>query len=84
MGLIGQEFPRIGDFSVINDVCNKSYESYSAVLSNNQTSKGLDLTGCDCPKRELPPPVPKRLPYPATPENREKIRDWILYYGVRT
>ena len=78
LGLIGPEFPTIGDFKCVNNVYNKALESYSAVLTNNQTDKIVDSKECKCPKRELPPPAPKHLPYPAIPENRGKLKDWII------
>ena len=34
---------------------------------------------CSCPPRQLPPPRPQ-LPYPATPENREKLENFLLEY----
>ena len=38
---------------------------------------------CSCPERTLPPPVPKHCPFPATPENVGRIKDWIVnYYGA--
>jgi len=33
---------------------------------------------CDCPKREPPPPMPTKLPYPATEEYRERLEQYIL------
>ena len=35
---------------------------------------------CNCPKRELPPPLPSKLPFPATPENCSKLQDFLLDY----
>ena len=35
---------------------------------------------CDCPRRELPPPLPTKLPFPATTENREKLQGYLLDY----
>ena len=40
---------------------------------------------CSCPKRVLPPPIPDKLPYPATKENRGKLQEWLLnYYASST
>ena len=33
---------------------------------------------CSCPDRELPPPPPTSLPFPATEENTEKLKTWIV------
>lgn len=35
---------------------------------------------CQCPKREPPPPMPTKPPYPLVPENVEKIQSWLLDY----
>ncbi|MCP3680923.1 MAG: hypothetical protein GY782_11975, partial [Gammaproteobacteria bacterium] len=32
---------------------------------------------CSCPDRELPPDPPDQLPFPATPENRGRLEDWM-------
>merc|ERR1712082_269274 len=32
---------------------------------------------CSCPDRELPPDPPDKLPFPATPENRGRLEDWM-------
>ena len=45
--------------------------------SNLITDKHLS---CNCPKRELPPPLPSKLPFPATSENRSKLQDYLLDY----
>jgi hypothetical protein len=35
---------------------------------------------CSCPERTLPPPVPEQCPFPATPENVGRIKDWVVEY----
>ena len=40
---------------------------------------------CHCPPHQKPPPQPTKLPFPATPENREKLEKWLLnYYSSST
>lgn len=36
------------------------------------------LAECGCPKRSPPPDIPEVLPFKATAENTEKMRQWIL------
>ena len=40
------------------------------------TSKPLGP--CGCLMWEPPPPVPTQIPFPPTPENREKLQEWLL------
>ena len=47
---------------------NKAYQSYSHDQNRN----------CTCPNRDLPPPIPQSLPFPATAENRGKLKQWVL------
>ena len=92
LGLISKNFPTIGAFNTPNinamsetDSDNKDAEDYlfspsksckDTVGSKNNSMP--DSRVCTCPRRELPPAVPNTLPLPATPENREKLKDWIL------
>ena len=32
---------------------------------------------CKCPTRSLPPANPKKIPFPPTEENMEKLKEWI-------
>ena len=56
---------------------NKDNETYMSVNLHGKDEPNPEST-CSCPKRETPPPVPKELPFPDTPENRGRLRDWIL------
>lgn len=39
-----------------------------------------ETQNCQCPTRQLPPPLPKTLPFAATDNNRLKLRDFLLNY----
>ena len=39
---------------------------------------GHQLAACGCPRRSPPPDMPQELPFKATSENTEKMRQWIL------
>ncbi|GFR80773.1 enzymatic polyprotein, partial [Elysia marginata] len=40
----------------------------------------LTTNPCSCLRRQLPPPPPKSLPFPATEENREKLQQYLVQY----
>lgn len=72
LGMISSCFPSIGEVS-------------SAFEINNEEQVAIEESTCTCPKRQLPPPRPTILPFPAMDENREKIEQWILeYYSKST
>ena len=71
LGLIPKNFPTIGD--CIHAVIKKSGEPINTQCSKNTNSS----VECSCPKRTKPPQPPTSLPFPATPENREKLERWI-------
>ena len=54
------------DFPTVGEVTN------SAITA--------DSPQCNCPKRELPPPIPTKLPFPAIPENRQRLQEHLLDY----
>lgn len=71
LGIISNNFPTIG-------------ETLEASDTSVSPESGIIQT-CNCPKRELPPPLPTRLPYPATEENRENLEKFLLsHYSSST
>ena len=41
----------------------------------------MDLTTtCNCPKRKIPPPLPTKLPYPASEANLIKLKQFLMDY----
>ena len=78
LGLIHSKFPAIGAFGhqkttdfIETNLDNKDYKVYKC--SYNDT-----ISNCSCPVRELPPPFPSKLPFPAVAANREKLKQWII------
>ena len=67
LGIITDNFPAIG--------VTKSDEGIS---TNTVDSSKVHDISCDCPRRELPPPMPTQLPFPATEEHRADIQQYIL------
>ena len=42
-------------------------------------------SNCDCPERQQPPPIPNKIPFPGTVENRERLEKYLLnYYASST
>ena len=67
--IIPKDFPKIGETAHLCD----------AVLRNETGSPDSSPTNlCDCPRRRKPPPPPRRLPFPATDENRERLQKYLL------
>ena len=70
LGIISTNFPTIG-------------ESLGAT-SITAPESGITKE-CQCPKRELPPPLPTKPPYAPIVENVDKIQSWLLdYYKTST
>ena len=69
LGMISKNFPTIGDCLNAVSVNKGMHNIYTPCSQNGK---------CSCPKREKPPTAPTTLPFPATVENREKLKNWIL------
>ena len=54
----------------------ESYPQVGAAAAINSTIESTPK--CECPTRSLPPGQPSALPFPATEENSEKMRQWLL------
>ena len=89
LGIISQGFPE----STISTLPSLHAERPSTsptppaqldnVDSNGQTLAPQPI--CSCPRRTKPPPAPSSLPFPATPENRVKLQEYILkHYAAST
>jgi len=71
LGMITSAFPTIGETHHQACAMNQSPSvSTSACTTDNMSS-------CDCPKRELPKPLPTELPFPATTVNTGKLKAQI-------
>lgn len=69
LNMITNKFPTVGETN-----CN---ETVNANYVKKQTMPDPE---CNCPRRQLPPPMPSKLPLPATEENREKLERYLLDY----
>jgi hypothetical protein len=81
LGMITKNFPTIGEVAgSSNDAANATEDTVSRACSKNGTN-----IECKCPRRTLPPPIPSKLPYPATEENRGKLEEYLRdLYKART
>ena len=53
--------------------------SSTATSDSSSSPPTLQPLGpCGCLMREPPPPAPTQIPFPPTPENREKLQEWLL------
>ena len=67
---IDDKHPVFADFQkasllVINAGCIRPHNNNSAAI-------------CDCPQREFVPSRPNKLPFPAIPENNDRMKKWLL------
>lgn len=74
LGMISESFPTIGE--IIDTQSQKLTPDNDDAIGS---VSGL-ANACDCPKRQLPPPPPKELPYPANESNRIKLKEFLLDY----
>ena len=71
LGIIGEYFPRIGEHST------KPSHVNTVEADSGQKPECARGQPCSCPPRTQPPEAPSSLPFPATPDNREKLKSWI-------
>ena len=82
LGIVNRDFPQIGLYSANpeTDPVMPPSDSESSLICG---VANVDGSICQCPKRTAVPPRPTSLPFPCTPENNDKMRDWLLdYYGT--
>ena len=89
LGIIGAAFPTIGAYSP-QALCTESRPGPTTAPASSQetrhirsvnsgcTSNSEDGVGCRCPQRESVPPRPRTLPFDPTPENNDRMRNWLL------
>ena len=60
-------------------------ENFPSTGEAAEATISTEAKECSCPKHTLPPPLPTKLPFPATEENVPKLKDWLLkHYGSST
>jgi len=84
--IVDNEFPTIGSCKNANKDekpylnANKVNENCFSVrsISSGCAHPNNDTVTCECPQRTAVPSRPQALPFPATPANNEKMRQWLL------
>ena len=92
LGIVGKEFPSIGS-DYFNSVANIGEQEQEEIKLSGYGSKTNlnpskpkahmkcehdgEMT-CVCPRRALAPDPPTVLPFPATEQNHEKLKQWII------
>jgi len=80
LGIIGADFPQLG----VASACSGNCQSIGNTIIDQQhpceqPEQPISLKAeCGCLKRQLPPPTPDSLPFPCVPENRAKMKHWLL------
>lgn len=72
----------------VTDSTDKMYLSREGCVALGLISKDFPTIGevksvaaikeCNCPQRELPPTRPSTIPFPATEENKGRLKDWLV------
>ena len=88
LGIINKNFPIIGNFlhdSQANEQVNKKPAIDEFNCCDSEFLREINLgcepheeTQCKCPQRTAVPPRPKSLPFPPTPENVPRMKQWLL------
>ena len=83
--IIDDKFPRIGNYKYSSQQqirkCETAHINSLAVrrvLNSGCPDSRGESPSCNCPQRTSVPERPTTLPFPAIPENNEKMREWLL------
>ena len=80
LGVIRNEFPKVPSSSSFGWVAGVQGSRTDTTIEQ-PCIKPVNFTGetadCGCPVRELPP-KPQSLPFPATEENKEKVKQYLV------
>ena len=77
LGIISKEFPTIGAHSPSGEPSGEADSITKNEINDFKLCQGVSDENCDCPTRELPPRPPQKCPFPPTPENVNKLENWI-------
>ena len=77
LGIIDADFPQLGAALGCSGPIACQAIGNDSVLEHPQTPMNIKAE-CGCLKRQLPPSIPDSLPFPAIPENRAKMKQWLL------
>ena len=80
LGVLSPCFPSIGEHRVSDEDNNTPCPSQNPTrsLTGGCASVSHQTEPCTCPQRTAVPPLPQALPFPCTPDNNPKMREWLL------
>ena len=84
LGMITKNFPTVGETphtrspSKPDTACDATDTPGSD--SHTDAPESATSSLCTCPHREIPPPQPTKIPFPATENNRMNLQQWLLDY----
>ncbi len=85
LGIITDSFPTVGEVNEVEHTATTVAPENSTTTSDGAVSVSGLTAACDCPKRQLPPPPPRELPFTASKCDRMKFQHFLLdYYGSST
>ena len=78
--MLSPRFPSIGEHRVSDEDNNTPCPSQNPTrsLTGGCASVSHQTEPCTCPQRTAVPPLPQALPFPCTPDNNPKMREWLL------
>lgn len=72
LGMITDKFPTVG-------------EVLSSISCQDLVPTTTGQRPCSCPRRQSPPPLPEKLPFPPTVANVPKLKEWLVnHYSSST
>ena len=78
LGIIDADFPQLGAALGCSGPIACQAIGNDSVLEHAQMTMNIKAE-CGCLKRQLPPSIPDdSLPFPTIPENRAKMKQWLL------
>ena len=85
LGIISHQFPLVGEASMGEAKGCQPSPPQPIAAAATEAPNDHPARECNCPRRTKPPPIPSTLPYPATEENREKLKQHLLdHYSSST
>ena len=80
LGVLSPRFPSIGEHRVSDEDNNTPCPSQNPTrsLTGGCASVSHQTEPCTCPQRTAVPLLPQALPFPCTPDNNPKMREWLL------
>jgi hypothetical protein len=76
LGIISDQFPTIG---ATNEVESSAISQQTSVENITEPP----LAACGCPACQPPPPLPRALPFDATPDNCDELKNFLVQHYIQ-